>query len=76
MDFDFWLSFYQSWDIKALEEEIGHCFLYQQNCLNQVATGQSNRDYQLRQLIQSQQRVLIIYQVIRHKERLTNEEKI
>lgn len=76
MDYEFWLSFYKSWEIKALEEEVGRCFLYQQDCLNQAATGQSNRDYQLRQLIQSQQRLLIIYQVIRHKEQLTNEEEI
>lgn len=64
MDDEFWLNFYRKWTTEELNNEIGTCYLYQQNCLNQAATGQSNRDYQLRQLIQSQSRVLIIFQVI------------
>lgn len=68
MDHDFWKKFYESWDLIALVSEIDTCFLYQQNCLRQSALGQSDWQYQLRQMMQSQERTKVIIEVIRSKE--------
>lgn len=66
-DYDFWLRFYKNWEIDKLIAEIDTCHLYQQMCMSNAVFGQSNYDYQLRQLIQSQERVKIIVQAIREK---------
>lgn len=67
MDYDFWLKFYKNWEVGQLISEIDTCHLYQQGCMSVAYYGGSTYDYQLRQLIQSQERVKIIVQAIKEK---------
>lgn len=72
MDEDFWIRFYKDWTIPQLENEVGTCFIFQHNLLQQVSINPAKFDHNLKLLHQSQQRVLVIFQAIRQLEKVKN----